>query len=94
VTTVSEKVCRRVQLVIGQIGESRIPKLLLAVGEAMDRRNRCVHEPRNESDADCEPKRMRFLTEVLGFIFAASDLVEAEWNMEAWSFGGGYPDPL
>ena len=56
-TAVSEKVRRRIQIQLGidQVGESKIPELLEAVDEAVDCRNRYVHGPRNESDADCEP---------------------------------------
>ena len=91
-TAVSEKVRRRIQIQLGiaQVGESRAPELLEAVDEAVDCRNRCVHGHRNESDADCEPERIRFLTRALEFLFAASDLVEAGWGTEAWSSEGGY----
>ena len=54
-TAVSEKVRRRARLAIDQVRESGIPEFLEAVDEAVDCRNRCVHGPRNESDADCEP---------------------------------------
>lgn len=43
----------------------------------MDCRNCCVHGSRNKSDADCEPERIRFLTEALEFVFAVLGLVEA-----------------
>ena len=91
-TFLKKKVRLRAKLVIEKVGESKIPKLLEAVDEAVDCRNRYVHGPRNDNDADYEPEKIRFLTETLEFVFAASGLIEAGWDMKAWSSEGGYPD--
>ena len=87
-----KKVRLRAQLVIDQVGESNVPRLLETIDEAVDCRNRYVHGPRNDGNADYEPGKIRFLTETLEFVFAASGLIEVGWDMKAWSSEGEYPD--
>lgn len=90
--SLKKKIRHRAQLVIDQVGESKMPKLLESVGKAVDCRNRYVHGPKDDDGPDYGAEKIRFLTETLEFVFAASDLIEAGWDMKTWSSEGGYPD--
>ena len=90
--SLKRKIRHRAQLVIDQIGGDRMPKLLKTADEAVNCRNRYVHGPKDDNGQNYGPEKIRFLTETLEFVFTASDLLEAGWDMKAWSLENGYPD--
>ena len=90
--SLKKKIRHRAQIVIDEIGENRIPNLLEATDKAVDCRNRYVHGTKHDKDTNYKAGEIRFLTETLEFVFAASDLIEAEWAMKSWSLKNEYPD--
>lgn len=78
------KVRARSKLILDRI-PARFPELELVIDEAVDCRNYFVHGSKAKMDYTNEFDQVIFFTEALEFIFAASDLVECGWNIEAWS---------
>ena len=76
------KINHRAQYVIDEI-EDDVPDLLKVIKEAVACRNYYVHggEPRMDYQ---ESGMMAFLTRTLEFVFIASDLIEAGWDIVAW----------
>ncbi|MGE5566383.1 MAG: HEPN domain-containing protein [Parcubacteria group bacterium] len=82
------KILHRAKFLLEKI-PTQLPELSLVVDLAVDCRNHYVHgsEPKIEYSKnffECVP----FLTNALEFIFAASDLVQAGWEIDAWSRQG------
>ena len=77
-----DKINHRARYVIDKIGDD-VPELLKVIKEAVLCRNYYVHggEPRIDYQ---ESGMMVFLTRTLEFVFAASDLIEAGWDINAW----------
>ena len=65
--------------------EMLFPDLFLVTDEAVNCRNRYVHGTDSEIDYEKEFNTFVFLTDTLEFVFAASDLLEAGWDIIAWS---------
>jgi len=61
------------------------PDLNLVTDEAVNCRNRYVHGTDSKIDYEKEFDTFVFLTDTLEFVFAASDLLEAGWDIIAWS---------
>ncbi len=67
--------------VIAEFGEEEISKITEITDKAVDCRNHYVHG----SPISFDPKKERkFLTATLEFIFVASDLIKAGWDIKAW----------
>ena len=82
--TLKEKVVRRARHVKELIGD-RIPDFDVVTEEAVNCRNRYVHGDSDRARTYCDEKSARvFLTNTLEFAFAASDLVEAGWNIRTF----------
>ncbi|HME26045.1 MAG TPA: HEPN domain-containing protein [Acetobacteraceae bacterium] len=64
---------------------SRLPRLLAVVREGVRCRNHYVHGIEARFDYNKQFDAMPFFTDTFEFIFAASDLVEAGWDMSAWA---------
>ena len=82
------KILHRANFILEKI-PTKLPELSFVVDLAVDCRNHYVHGsiPKIEyskSFFECVP----FLTNALEFIFAASDLVQAGWDIDAWSRQG------
>ena len=83
------KIASRCSCLLSKIGE-RLPELLLVTDEAVNCRNHYVHGSVSRIDYNQEPDIRVFLTNTLEFVFAASDLIEAGWDIEAWCETGGH----
>ena len=77
------KINKRSQLLIDQIGD-QIPDIDTVIKEAVECRNHYVHGRKSDIDYSREIGTRNFLTQTLEFIFAASDLVEAGWDIKKW----------
>jgi hypothetical protein len=63
----------------------RFPELLTVTDEAVNCRNFYVHGGNASFDYNANFDAVTFFTDTLEFVFAASDLVEAGWDVKAWS---------
>ena len=84
-STLKKKVRHRAQFLIDKVGD-RIPDFITITDEAVDCRNYYVHgsPPSSRIDYNQYPGPLHFLTNTLEFVFAASDLVEAGWDIKKW----------
>ena len=85
--TLKKKVRHRAQLVVDKIGD-KIPEIFTVTDEAVNWRHYYVHGGSKRvriDDYEQEKDIKIFLTDTLEFIFAVSDLVEAGWNIKAWT---------
>ena len=84
--TLRRKIRHRAQLLIDTVGD-RLPELLKATDEAVNCRNHYVHGSPSRIDYSKEPHISTFLTMTLEFVFAASDLIDAGWDIRDWCAG-------
>jgi len=91
--TLKKRVRHRAVSIINAIGHAT-PELSAVISKAVDCRNLYVHG----NNANVTPKLcgscLSFLTDTLEFIFLASDLVDAGWDIASWSKKGrplGHP---
>ena len=61
------------------------PDLTMVIDEAVNCRNFYVHGSDPSFDYNTHFDAVNFFTDTLEFVFAASDLVEAGWDVKAWS---------
>jgi hypothetical protein len=66
------------------VGE-RFPELLTIGDEAVNCSNYYVHGGKPRFDYNANFNVVSFFTETLEFVFAASDLVEAGWDIKSWA---------
>jgi hypothetical protein len=78
------KIRYRGQLIVDVAGE-KFPELFTVTDEAVNCRNHYVHGSESKIDYSSKLDVVIFLTNTLEFVFAASDLVEAGWDIKAWS---------
>lgn len=78
--TLKERIRHRASILVGVLGE-RILDIETATDEAVNCRNQYVHGTKARVDADAFAP---FLTQTLEFVFGASDLVEAGWDLAGW----------
>jgi hypothetical protein len=83
-STLKRKIRHRAQRLIDAIG-NRFPELLSVTDEAVNCRNYYVHGGDPRFDYSANFNVVNFFTDTLEFVFAASDLIEAGWDVEAWS---------
>lgn len=77
------KVRHRAQIVLEATG-ARFRDLDVACTEAVNCRNHYVHGSPSRIDFRANLDLLSFLSDTLEFVFAASDLIEAGWDIEAW----------
>jgi len=77
------KIYYRVKLIVDTVG-ARFPELELVTGHAVDCRNLYVHGSPEEFNYGAHADRLSFFTDTLEFVFAASDLIEAGWDIVEW----------
>ena len=83
------KIRHRSRILLNKI-EERLPELSVVTDEAVNCRNHYVHGSSSRIDYNEEPDARDFLTDTLEFVFAASDLVEAGWDIAAWHKTGAH----
>ncbi len=82
--TLREKICHRAENVIEKIGD-KVPELGWVIGKAVICRNHYTHRDQSEIIKNCD-KVKDFLTDTLEFVFAASELIEAGWDIGNWNY--------
>lgn len=78
------KIRCRVALIVKAAG-GVFPKLDLVTDQAVDCRNYFVHGTTGKFDYVRHSELRSFLTDTLEFVFATADLIDAGWDMRAWS---------
>jgi hypothetical protein len=87
VKTLKNKVQSRARLITNIIGD-RFPELDMVLDQAVDCRNYYVHGSEARIDYNRHTDQVTFFTDTLEFVFAASDLVESGWDINAWANQG------
>lgn len=82
-----QKIRHRAQPIIDAVG-SKFPELVTVIDEAVNCRNHYVHGGPSRFDYSNNFGTVCFFTDALEFIFAASDLIDAGWDVKAWSKSG------
>jgi hypothetical protein len=83
-TNLKRKIRHRAQAVLNVLG-GRFPELLTVTDEAVNCRNHYVHGSAPPFNYSENLDARIFFTDTLEFVFAASDLIEAGWDIKAWS---------
>lgn len=78
------KIRHRGQLLIDKAGE-HFPEIFTVTDVAVDCRNHYVHGSEPKFDYSNNFDAVIFFTNTLEFVFAASDLIEAGWDIKNWS---------
>ena len=92
--SLKDKIRQRGDVVLRKIGE-QLPDLGVVVAEAVNCRNHYVHGGPSRIDYRAHSGVTPFLTNTLEFVFAASDLVDAGWDIKRWcDTRGGQPHPF
>lgn len=81
--TLKHKVRHRAQRLLAAVGE-RFPDLMTVTDEAINCRNYYVHGGDPRFDYAGNFNAVVFFTNTLEFVFAASDLIEAGWDVTRW----------
>ena len=82
-SNLKQKIRHRAKWVIDAIGE-HFPDLVLVCDEAVNCRNYYVHGGEARFDYGENFGATSFFTDTLEFVFAASDLIEAGWDVKSW----------
>ena len=88
--TLKRKIRFRAEVILRLIGD-RVPNIGQVAEEAVNMRNHFVHGNTTRIDYIDNSNLGIFLTDTLEFIFAASDLVDAGWNIGDWVERGPHP---
>lgn len=87
-SVLKHKIRHRGQILVDIMGKS-FPDLFTVTDEAVNCRNHYVHGSKPIFDYSKEFDMFVFFTHTLEFVFAASDLIEAGWDVKAWSTSSG-----
>lgn len=82
-STLKRKIRHRGEL-LKCAAEKRFPDIDTVTDEAVNCRNYYVHGGEPRFDYENNPEVRQFFTDTLEFLFAASDLIEAGWDISAW----------
>jgi hypothetical protein len=82
-SSLKHKVRHRAARLVELVGE-RFPDLLTVVDESVNCRNYYVHGSESPFDYDRNFNAVIFFIDTLEFVFAASDLIEAGWDIRSW----------
>lgn len=82
-TTLKNKIRFRGEFLVDTVGD-RFPDLFTVTDEAVNCRNHYVHGSKQSFDYSNEFDVVDFFTDTLEFVFAASDFIEAGWDIRAW----------
>jgi hypothetical protein len=77
------KTRHRAQYIVNTIGD-RFPDLVLVLDEAVSCRNHYVHGSSSKIDYRQNFNMVSFFTDTLEFVYAASELIEAGWNIRTF----------
>lgn len=83
-SALKHKIRHRGQLLINLLG-GKFKDLFIVINEAVNCRNHYVHGSDPRFDYTNNFDAVIFLTNTLEFVFAASDLIEAGWDITSWS---------
>ena len=83
-SALKHKIRHRAQKLVVAVGE-RFPELVRVTDEAVNCRNYYVHGSERRIDYNGNFDAVTFFIDTLEFVFAASDLIEAGWDVKAWS---------
>jgi hypothetical protein len=83
-SALKQKIRHRGQIVVHKVGGA-FPDLFMVTDEAVNCRNHYVHGSEPTFDYENNFNAVTFLTDTLEFVFAASDLIEAGWDIKTWS---------
>jgi hypothetical protein len=86
-SSLKHKVRYRAQKLI-DVASEWAPELFQVTDDAVDCRNYYVHGTEPRFDYDRNFDLVTFFTDTLEFVFAASDLVEAGWDLKSWMTRG------
>lgn len=81
--SLKHKTRHRAQYVLDAVGD-RFPDLVMALDAAIDCRNHYVHGTSSKIDYSANISTVAFFTDTLEFVFGASELVEAGWDIRAF----------
>ena len=70
--------------VISRVLDNRFPELWRVTDEAVNCRNHYIHGTEPRFDYNANTNTVVFFIRTLEFVFAASDLIEAGWDIKAW----------
>ena len=84
--TLKRKIRCRAEPIVAAAGET-FPKLDFVIDQAVNCRNYFVHGGKSKISYDAHFECVRFFVDTLEFVFAASDLMEAGWDVSAWLKG-------
>jgi hypothetical protein len=79
-----QKIQHRAQVLLNAVPE-RFPDLIFVLDEAVNCRNYYVHGNSPRFDYDQNFNAVVFFIDALEFVFAASDLIEAGWDVRVWA---------
>lgn len=83
-SNLKRKVRHRAQFVTSALGTA-FDELALVTDEAVNCRNHYVHGSEPSFDYEMNFNTVAFFMATLEFVFAASDLIEAGWDIKAWA---------
>jgi hypothetical protein len=69
---------------LADVAAEHFPEITMVTDEAVNCRNYYVHGGEPRLDYNREFGAVIFFTDTLEFVFAASDLIEAGWDFQAW----------
>lgn len=81
--TLKRKIRSRAELITNLVGDY-FPELEMVIDQAVNCRNYFVHGSKSKIDYSMHEDITLFFTDALEFIFAASDLIEAGWDISKW----------
>lgn len=82
-SALKQKIRHRAKFITEKVGE-RFPDLFMVIDEAVNCRNHYVHGSEPRFDYSNEFDSVVFFITTLEFVFAASDLIEAGWDIGVW----------
>lgn len=82
--TLKHKVKHRAELILSEVPPTRFPKLIAVLEAAVDCRNHYVHGAETGINYRTNFNLVVFFTDTLEFVFGASELVEAGWDINAF----------
>ena len=83
-SNLKQKIHHRAQWLTDAVG-NRFPEFVTVTDEAVNCRNHYVHGTTPRFDYNANFNAVGFFIDTLEFVFAASGLIEAGWDVKAWS---------